>query len=1174
MRIPTSRRASLLLTASLLALLAACLPAGRAHAGEPALPEGALRIVEHDLSVRIVPAAHALRCEDRITVLAGPGAETDLVLDPALALEGPPLLDGKPIELSREGARLKGFRPPAGRSVLTLRYGGVVKDDVQSSGDLSWVAGDRTRGLVDPKGVYLAGASRWVPAPVGRSSLALFHVTAWIPAPYLVVTQGSVPVREGWLGMGEPLAGAEVRPPAPAEDAPQALTQWNVLKARAVVPSDDLTLVAGPYVTKSRVERGITLSTFFYEQDAAIQDLWLAAAAAIVARYEPILGPYPHPKFDIVANFFSTGYGMPSFTLLGDEVIRSATARAQAMGGAIPPGYLDHEYVHGWYGNGLFVDYSTGNWCEGLTTYCSNYLAKELEGPEAGRAHRRGTLEKWSMRVTGAKDVPVRSFLQKVEDTDNDIGYGKSSMIFHLARRQMGDAAFWSCVKDFTQARVGTIVSWDEWLRAFDEAAGTSVSAHVRPYLERPDAPQALIASVATREVEGGVEATVRLRQGVPPGSEPWPFFVPVRLLGAPEDRMEHEVDLSSGEATLTVSLPAKPTAVQVDPEWHTLRRIAEADLPACLERTFLAREGVVQVLGGEKELGPLAQQVARAQGWRVVGADFDLAAYPGAALVLRIAPEGERTLQAGGTTYSDPAHALLESRMEGGRARTVFTALSPAAAARAGRLPFYGWDPWVVFQGGRPVARDPRRDEAKTTQASFSVSLEAGAPPEPVARVKADLERLVSAELEGRWPGSKGHERTRALLKERLQAWSGREAWSLPFQVGRWRLESSRDLTVVHEDGRKEVLAKAFRPFVPGAERALATPESFEIVPWDNPDILALAQDANQRLTQLVVYALTPAAEAGLAPWLDSEGDLTAATEAELAKPGRDGKPRPRPVLPAWLLGRRARIAPALAPIPRAIVAVDVATGERLKAAWDADARLALEVRWNAPVRCENLLGLPAPLAPAREMMDPRPRPPVVVLCAHLDSFGLQDGVLWQGADDNASGVACLLEVLAQVPADAVRGSEGTPGLVVLFSDAEEWGLRGARKAAEELAERYDVRAVINVDTVGRAKSKPTFLVGLSTHPALAARLRGALEAAGVALGSDIDARAFPHGADHWPFHELGVPAITLWASEYAIMNSAGDTLDKVEPEGIATLAGALARLLREDLAGVAAAR
>ncbi|MFM8980953.1 MAG: M28 family peptidase, partial [Planctomycetia bacterium] len=1134
----------------------------------------ALRIVEHDLAVRLVPAAHAIRCEDRITVLAGPGAETDLVLDPALVLEGPALVDGKPVELAREGARLKGWRPPPGRSVLTLRYGGVVKDDVQSSGDLAWVAGDRTRGLVDPKGVYLSGASRWVPAPVGRSALALFHVTAWIPAPYLVVTQGGVPERSARLGAGEPLAGAGVEPPTPGEDAPDALTTWNVLEARASVPSDDLTLVAGPYVTKSRVQGGVTLSTFFYEQDAAIQDLWLAAAASIVARYEPILGPYPHPKFDIVANFFSTGYGMPSFTLLGDEVIRSATARAQAMGGAIPPGYLDHEYVHGWYGNGLFVDYAPGNWCEGITPYCSNYLAKELEGPEAARAHRRGTLEKWSMRVKGAKDVPVRTFLQKVEDTDNDIGYGKSSMLFHLARRQMGDAAFWACVKAFTQARVGTIVGWDDWLRAFDEAAGTSVSAHVRPYLERPGAPEALIESVATREVPGGVEASVRLRQGVPAGSEPWPFFVPVRLLGAPDDRSEHEVDLSSGEATLTVTLPSKPTAVQVDPEWHALRRIAEADLPACLERTLLAAEGVVQVLGGEKEFGPLAQQVAKARGWRVVGPELDLAGWPGGALVLRIAPEGQRTLEAGGTTYGDPAHALLESRMEGGRARTVFTALSPAAAARAGRLPFYGWDPWVVFQGGRPVARDPRTQEVPSTQARFSVLLDAGAPPEPVARIKADLERLAGPELEGRWPGSKGHEVARTWLKERLKAWSGQEAWSLPFQLGRWRLESRRDLTIVHEDGRKEVLADAFRPLVAGAERQLATPESFEIVPWDDPDILALAQDANKRLMQLVVYVLTPRAEAGLAPWLDSEQALTPTAEAELAKPGRDGKPRPRPVLPTWLLGRRARLAPGLAPIPRTVVAVDEATGQRLKAAWDADARLALEVRWNAPVRAENVLGLAGPLAPRREMMDPRPKPPVVVLCAHLDSFGQQGEAFWPGADDNASGVACVLEVLAQLPAEAVRGSDSAPGLVVLLSDAEEWGLRGARLAADELAARYDVRAVLNVDTVGRAKSKPTFLVGLGTHPALAARLRSALEGAGVALGGDIDARAYAHGADHWPFHELGVPAVTVWASDYAVMNSASDTLEKVEPEGIATLAGVLARLLREDLAGVAAAR
>ena len=51
----------------------------------------------------------------------------------------------------------------------------------------------------------------------------------------------------------------------------------------------------------------------------------------------------------------------------------------------------------------------------------------------------------------------------------------------------------------------------------------------------------------------------------------------------------------------------------------------------------------------------------------------------------------------------------------------------------------------------------------------------------------------------------------------------------------------------------------------------------------------------------------------------------------------------------------------------------------------------------------------------------------------------------------------------------------------------------------------------------------------------------------------------------------DLEIPAITLWASDYAVMNTAEDTLDKVEVEGVVKLAQALAKLLREDLAGVA---
>ncbi len=1153
------------------ALLVVLLLGSLAADGPAPCPPGAVRVLEHDLSVRLLPATHQILVEDRITLEAGTDAELDLELDPALALQGAALLDGRPIEFARAGSRLKALRPPVGRSTLTLRYGGEVHDAVAKSGDLAWVAGDGTRGLVSEKGVYLSGASRWVAEPVGRGGLTRYHVTAYVPAPFLVVTQGGVPQRSALTSAGGPGDGEGVAPAPRAPEVSGPTTTWNVLATKAALPTDSLTLVAGPYVTATRTVEGVTLSTFFYEQDAALQGLWLDAGEAIVKRYAAILGPYPHPKFDIVANFFSTGYGMPSFTLLGDEVIRSASARAQAMGGAIPAGYLDHEYVHGWYGNGLFVDYATGNWCEGLTTYCSNYLAKELEGPEAARAQRRGTLEKWSLRVKGAKDTPVRAFLQKVEDTDNDIGYGKASMIFHLARRQMGDELFWDVLKRFTQARVGTLVSWEDWFTAFDEAAGSSVSAHVAPYLERSGLPGVEIVAVEKKAVEGGVEATVRLRQTLPAGAEPFPLFVALRLEGAPEDLREHEVDLSRGEGTLTVRLPAAPTAVVLDPDYHALRRIAEADLPPCLERTLLGEGGVVVLAGGaEAVFKPLAEQIAGARGWRVVGPDFDLAGFAGPALVLGVAPEGARRFEAGGKVYEDPNAALLTSSVTGGRLRTVFSALSEAAASRAQRLPFYAWDPWVVFASGRPVARDTRQAEPLSTRASWSVAWDEFAPEGAEARVKADLEKLCSKELEGRWPGSKGHDLARDMLKERVKAWSGQDAWLWEFGVGRWERASSRELTLVYED-RQEVLKDAFRPFVPGEERLIAAPEYFELVEWSNPSIFDLAIDANKRTTSLVVYVLTPEAEVGLSPYLDSVGDLTATAKAELEKPGRDGKPRAKPVLAPWLCGRRARIAPHLTSIPRAIVAVDQATGAKLAEAWEKDARIAMEVRWNVPARCADVAGSPAALATPREMMDPRPRPPVVVLCAHYDSFGQQGEKLWVGADDNASGVACLLEVLANLPAGEAKGSEAAPGVVVLFTDAEEWGLRGARHAAQQLKERYDVRAVINVDSVGRAATKPTHIIGLSTHPALAGKLRAALEAAGIAVGKDIDEFAYPHGSDHMPFHDLEIPAVTLWASDYAVMNTAADTLDKVEVGGVVKLAHALAKLLREDLAGVA---
>jgi len=49
---------------------------------------------------------------------------------------------------------------------------------------------------------------------------------------------------------------------------------------------------------------------------------YLDATERYLALYEPMLGDYPFSKFALVENFWETGYGMPSFTLLGEQIIR------------------------------------------------------------------------------------------------------------------------------------------------------------------------------------------------------------------------------------------------------------------------------------------------------------------------------------------------------------------------------------------------------------------------------------------------------------------------------------------------------------------------------------------------------------------------------------------------------------------------------------------------------------------------------------------------------------------------------------------------------------------------------------------------------------------------------------------------------------------------------------
>jgi hypothetical protein len=179
----------------------------------------------------------------------------------------------------------------------------------------------------------------------------------------------------------------------------------------------------------------------------------------------------------------------------------------------------------------------------------------------------------------------------------------------------------------------------------------------------------------------------------------------------------------------------------------------------------------------------------------------------------------------------------------------------------------------------------------------------------------------------------------------------------------------------------------------------------------------------------------------------------------------------------------------------------------------------------------------------------DPSLRDEVVILGAHYDHFGVQAGLLFPGADDNASGTAILLEIARVLTATGLRPKRT---IVFLAFAGEEQGLLGSRfYVSHPTRPLAATKAMINVDHAGVGNGKIT--IGLS-------RLEKALAqtaAEAVGLGEQIELFGLFPGGDHVPFAEAGVPTATIVSSgPHPDFHQPTDTPEKINPEILASIA------------------
>ncbi|MBI4192964.1 MAG: M1 family peptidase [Betaproteobacteria bacterium] len=622
----------------------------------------------HRISVRVDPQTRLLEGRDTIT-FDSPRAAT-LVLSARFRVDTL-VADGRRIRApDKPSARLQRIVLPVARRIV-VRWSGTLAaldPSLDHRGVLAY--GEPASGT---EGAYLPAGSGWYPMVDG--SFERYDLALELPAGQ----RGLVPGRL----VEEREAG-----------------ERYIARFEFREPSEGIALMAGPYRIEERRLRtaagsSVRLRTYFHPEIAELARGYLDSIAGYLDLYERWIGAYPFSEFSVVSSPTPTGFGLPTLTYLGIDVLRLPFIRATSLG---------HEVLHNWWGNGVYPDYARGNWAEGLTTFMADFAYRERESAEAASAMRLAWLRDYAAMPTG-DDAPLVHFTARTHGASQVVGYHKAAMVFFMLRDAIGAAAFDRGVRDFWRAHRFRVASWDDLRDTFERASDKRLAAFFAQWLERPGAPEPRIADARAAPVSAGWRLEVTLAQGAPA----YAISVPIAIRTS-DGVITHRMELTRERETLTLDLPAEPFAVTLDPELRVFRRLVAGEAPPILREAMLAGSPTISVLSADAAVQAAARKLAAKL---FEGPRADRGGSP-VLLVIGLHADIDDWLASRGTT---PRPAMLAAArgtaqvwtVRAGDSRTnvlVSVRDAPSLAALAGPLPHYGGQSYVVFDGARVIER------------------------------------------------------------------------------------------------------------------------------------------------------------------------------------------------------------------------------------------------------------------------------------------------------------------------------------------------------------------------------------------------------------------------------------------------------------------------------------
>jgi aminopeptidase N len=978
----------------------------------PIAVPAAEKIINHSLTVSLRPSEHHLTVTDTITV---PGDQKDIRFMLHAGLN-PTSLDPH-VRIAKEEDQL-GPVPlesfvvtlPAGMKTFSVRYAGTIYHPVEPAGKEQARGFDQTAGSISVDGVYLAGSSFWYPQ--FGPKLMTFTLDIELPAGWRAVSEGSGLVSEKRKGLFK--------------------VRWD-----SPDPVDEIHLIASRFTEYAKTAGNLTAMVFLRTPDEALANKYLDATVRYIAMYDRLIGPYPYTKFALVENFWETGFGMPSFTLLGPTVLR--------LPFIINTSY-PHEILHNWWGNSVYPVYEKGNWSEGLTAYLADHMMKEQQG--AGADYRLTTLQKYADYVLGGRDFPLTRFTSRHSPATEAVGYGKSLMFFHMLRLELGDKAFVDAIRDFYKQNKFHFATFTDLEKSFEAVSGKDLKPEFEQWIARTGAPKLKLSDAKAVKHGDVYMITARLEQ-VQPG-DIYLLHIPLAVTMERHDHAYQTVaDMKGKKLDLSLTVPSRPVRLDIDPEFDVFRRLDREEIPPAISLALGAKKMLVLLpASAGKEL---------------------LRAYEAFAKTLADSGPDAVTVKLDSEVKKFPADQTVTIL---GWENRFFEKILPA---------------WNGYEAAF-TKQNVKIGKTEIPKGNHSFVLTARNPEN-----KDTALMLIASDRAESLPG----------LGRKLPHYH---------KYSYLAFEGDEPANVVK--GRWPVVDSPMTAFLPGKEGAIARVDMGMLAPRQ-----ALAsvpsEYSEDRMMETVKYLSSDelkGREVGT-PEIDKAADYIAQKFIQGGlKPGGDHGS----YYQQWDIPHSKKVMKNV---------IAVIPGQKPKLARES-----------------------------------------VVIGAHYDHLGLgtstgrseDRGKIHPGADDNASGVAVLLE-LARVLKENVK-----PDRSIVFAafTGEEEGKFGSKYYVEN-EKRYPVRrciGMVNLDTIGRLGKKKLLVLGAGSAAEWVHIFRGA----GFVTGIDVEAVYEElDSSDQKSFQEAGVPAVQLFSGPHLDYHRPTDTADKIDPAGLVKVAAVTKEVL-----------